>query len=185
MLHGAAAERVQWQLLWPLAQGQVQLVGETYSSSSAGGEILAAALTMGIGGQTVLRPKDIVSVRLGAGGQVEQLRVVPLPLDKGSYSWPTYVHGREMARRATVAGTFRTRGMGADSTTLVLRSPQQIQTLDLGTGQRQLVQGAPAKGEADVMYVGADFMVVGEIRPAHHTLRIRRLPLLAGSKAKQ
>lgn len=178
-LHGAEAERVQWQLLWPLAQGQVQLVGETYTSTSAGGGILAASVTMGIAGQTVLRPKDIVSVRLGTGGQVEQLRIVPLPQDKGSFSWPYYAQGRVMARMAMEAGTFRVRGLTDDSTRLVLRSPQQVQTLDLRSGQLSAVRPAPNKGQADVLYIGADFVIIGEARPARHILRLVRVPLRA------
>jgi hypothetical protein len=176
-LHGAEAERVQWQLIWPLAQGQVQLVGETYTSTSAGGGILAASVTMGIAGQTVLRPKDIVSVRLDAAGQVAQLRIVPLPLDKGSFSWPYYAQGRVMANMATAAGTFRTRGLTADSTQLVLQSPQQTQTLDLRTGQLRPVRPVPDKGASDVMYVGNDFLIIGEARPSKRTLRLLRVPL--------
>ena len=179
-LHGAEAERVQWQLLWPGAQGQVQLIGETYSSTSAGGGILAASVTMGIAGQTVLRPKDVVSVRLGTAGEVAQLRIVPLPLDKGSFSWPYYAQGRVMANMATAAGAFRTRGLAADSTLLVLQSPQQTQTLDLRTGQLQLVRPAPGKGAADVMYVGNDFVIIGEARPSKRTLRLLRVPLPTG-----
>jgi len=125
-LPGAEAERVQWQLLWPGAQGQVQLIGETYSSTSAGGGILAASVTMGIAGQTVLRPKDVVSVRLGPAGEVAQLRIVPLPLDKDSFSWPYYAQGRVMANITTAAGAFRTRGLAADSTLLVLQSPSKL-----------------------------------------------------------
>jgi len=178
-LHGAGAERVQWQLLWPLAQGQVHLIGETYTSTSAGGGILAASVTMGIAGQTVLRPKDIVSVRLGAAGQVEQLRIVPLPLDKGSFAWPYYAQGRVMARMATEAGTFRVRGLTDDSTHLVLRSPQQIQTLDLRSGQLSAVRPAPDKGQADVLYIGSNFVIIGEARPARHILRLVRVPLAA------
>lgn len=176
-LHGAEAERVQWQLIWPAAQGQVQLIGETYSSTSAGGGILAASVTMGIAGQTVLRPKDVVSVRLGPAGDVAQLRIVPLPRDKGSFSWPYYAQGRVMANMATAAGTFRTRGLAADSTLLVLQSPQQTQVLDLHTGQLHPVRPAPDKGAADVMYVGNDFVIIGEARPSKRTLRLLRVPL--------
>jgi hypothetical protein len=178
-LHGAAAERVQWQMLWPLAQGGVQLVGETYTSTSMGGGILKSSLTMGLAGQTVLHPKDVVSVHLTASGQVEQLRIVPLPLDKGDFSYPYYREGRIMARMAMEAGAFRTRGLAADSTVLVLRSPQQIQTLSLHSGQLQAVRPAPDKGLAEVLYIGEDFVIIAEARLAKHTLRLLRVPLLA------
>jgi hypothetical protein len=181
-LHGAAAERVQWQLLWPLARGGVQLVGETYTSTSMGGGILKGSLTMGLAGQTVLRPKDVVSVQLTASGQVEKLRIVPLPLDKGDFSYPYYREGRIMARMAMEAGAFRTRGVAADSTVLVLRSPQQVQTLNLQSGQLHAVRPAPYKGLADVLYIGEDFVIVAEARPAKHTLRLLRVPLAAVGK---
>lgn len=176
-LHGAEAERVQWQLIWPVAQGQVQLVGETYTSTSAGGGLLTGAVTMGIKDQAVLRPKDVVSVRLGSAGQVEQLRIVSLPLDKGSFSLPYYTQGRIIANMATAAGTFRTRGLTADSTQLVLQSPQQTQTLDLRTGQLRPLRPAPDKGAADVLYVGRDFVIIGEARPSKRTLRLLRVPV--------
>jgi hypothetical protein len=128
----------------------------------------------------VLRPKDVVSVCLGPAGEVAQLRIVPLPLDKGSFSWPYYAQGRVMANMATAAGTFRTRGLAADSTLLVLQSPQQTQTLDLRTGQLQRVRPAPDKGAADVMYVGNHFVIIGEARPSKRTLRLLRVPLPVG-----
>ena len=158
----------------------MHLIGETYTSTSAGGGILAAAsVTISIAGQTVLRSKDIVSVRLGAAGQVEQLRIVRLPLDKGSFAY--YAQGRVMARMATEAGTLRVRGFMDDSTHLILRSPQQIQTLDLLSGQLSAVRPAPGKGQADVLYIGSDFVIVGEARPARHILRLVRV-LLAASR---
>ncbi len=176
-LHGAEAERVQWQMIWPATQGQIQLLGETYSSTSAGGGILAGSLTMGIAGQTVLRPKDVVSVRLNASGEVAQLRIVPLPFDKGSFSWPYYAQGRVIANMAMAAGTFRTRGLAADSMLVVLHSPQQTQVLDLRSGQLQAVRPAPDKGVSDVLYTGNDFIIIGEARPNKRTLRLLRVPL--------
>jgi hypothetical protein len=113
---------------------------------------------------------------------VEKLRIVPLPLDKGDFSYPYYREGRIMARMAMEAGAFRTRGVAADSTVLVLRSPQQVQTLNLQSGQLHAVRPAPDKGLADVLYVGEDFVIVAEARPAKHTLRLLRVPLAAAGK---
>jgi hypothetical protein len=173
-LQGAGAERIQWQLIWPVAQGQ--LIGETSSSTSAGGGIRHD----GYCGQTVRRPEDVVSVRLGVAGEVARLRIVPLPPDKGSFAWPYYAQGRVMANRATAAGTCRTRSLAADSTLLVRQSPQQTQMLDLRTGQLQRVRPAPDKGATDMMYVGNDFVIIGAARASKRTWRLRRVPLLAG-----
>ena len=132
---------------------------------------------MGVAGQTVLRPKDIVSVQLTSEGRVGQMRITPLPLDKGSFSWPYPSLGRVMAHMAAAAGTFRVRGLTADSATLVVRSPQHSQVLNLHTGQLQPVWPAPDKGEADVIYTGRDFLIIGEARPSRHVLRLLRVPL--------
>lgn len=176
-LHGAAAEHVQWQLLWPTGQNRVRLVGETYTSTSAGSSIAAGAFTMGLAGQATLRPQEVVSLELNPGGQVEQLRVVPLPLDKSSFTVPNFRQARILARMALEAGTFRTRGLAYDSTTLVLSSPQQIQTLNLRTSRLQLVRPAPEKGTADVLYVGKDYLLLGEVRNSKNSMRILRVPL--------
>ena len=39
---------------------------------------------------------------------------------------------------------------------------------------------APGKGAADVMYVGNDFVIIGEAQPSKRTLRLLRVPLPTG-----
>lgn len=154
----AQGRKVLWQQLRPEADGSVRLVGETYTSTSLGGHmaigIATGIATLGIVrlNTTTLRPRDVVSLRLNPAGQVDQLRVLPLP-DGGSYTVGGYLQARRMARAAALAGVFRLRGFSPDSNRVVLRTARRILTLDLHSGQPITVQQTPPTGYCDIWFV--------------------------------
>lgn len=175
----AHARKVAWQLVQPAAPGGVQVVGETYTTSSAASCTLRTIFSAGLLGFDVLRPREVVSLRVSASGQPEQLLAVPLPTDRGAFVWPFYHPPVLLAQLATESFAFRSRGILPDSATLVLRSPQRVQTFDLRTGGLTLLRTAPAQGQTEVLHVGPTFVLLGEAR-LPGTLRLLRVGLPAG-----
>ena len=175
---GARSNRVAWQLARPDAHGGTWLVGETYSNSSGAAGILRASVSLGLLGYSILRPKDVVSLHVTAAGQAEQVRVLPLRSDRGSFVALGLLSPVQQAQLASQTSGFRTRGLAADSATLVLRSPQQVQAINLRTGRAALRRAAPVRGRADVLYVGPDYLLLAEARSLRTGILLTRLPLL-------
>ncbi|TGE21604.1 hypothetical protein E5K00_15100 [Hymenobacter aquaticus] len=161
----AQGRKVLWQRLRPEADGGLRLVGETYTSTSLGGHmaigIVTGIATLGIVrvSTTTLRPRDVVSLRVSPGGQVDQVRVLPLP-DGGSYTVGGYLQARRMAQQAALAGVFRLRGFAPDSNRVVLRTERRILTLDVRSGQPATVQQTPSTGYYDVWFVDAAHLLL-------------------------
>jgi len=177
-LRAARGGRVYWTLLQPDAQGNVRLVGETFQSSSYGAVLLRTSLSFGLLQYSVLRPRDIISLTLDTTGQVQNVRMVALRQDRGSFVWPGYVPGRILAGIAAQFQTFRYRGIASqDNNMLVLRSPQQIQTLNLATQQLISMRQKPPSGEVDVWHVGSDFMLIYQQDAAKRTLEVERVAI--------
>ena len=164
-LLSAQGRKVLWEALQPDAAGNVRLVGETYTSTSFGGHMAIAMVTafatLGIAylNTTTLRPRDVVTLRLTADGQVADVRSLPLP-EAGSFTVGGYLPARLMANAALQAGTFRLRGFTPDSNRLVLRSARRVFTYDLRTGQPVTVREMPANGYFDVWFAEQDRMLL-------------------------
>ena len=157
-LLNAQGSKVLWQALLPEADGGVRLVGETYTSTSAGGNfainVLTKIATLGLFrlDMTTLHPRDVLTLRLSPTGQLQNLRVLPLPeggaLTLGGY-WPS----RLIATVAQQAGVFRLRGVAPDSQRIVLRTDKRLLTMNLQSGQATTVQLVPSDGHLDVWFV--------------------------------
>ncbi|MGY2130678.1 hypothetical protein ACW9KT_00510 [Hymenobacter sp. HD11105] len=136
-LRAARGGRVHWSCVFPDQDGNVQLLGETFQSNSFGVMLLRSVLTLGFVRYTALHPRDMLSLTLDTAGHTQNVQVVALPRDRGVYKWQGYMQARILAELADQAQTFRYRGLSVDEQqlTAVLRSPQQVQTLDLRTHQ--------------------------------------------------
>jgi len=177
-LRSARRGRVHWALVQPDAQGNVRLVGETFQSSSYGAVLLRSSLSFGLLQYSVLRPHDVISLTVDTAGQVHDVRNTPLVHDRGSFVWPGYVPGRILADIAAQYLTFRLRGAaGPAGSMLVLRSPQQVQTLNLTTQQLTPVRQKPAVGEVDVWHVAPDFMLIYQQDAGRRTLEVERVAI--------
>ncbi|RSK49512.1 hypothetical protein [Hymenobacter rigui] len=161
----AQGRKVLWEALQPDAAGNVRLVGETYTSTSFGGHMAIAVATgiatLGIAylNTTTLRPRDVVTLKLMADGQVAEVRSLPLP-EAGSYTVGGYLQARRMAEAAARAGVFRLRGFTPDSNRIVLRSARRVLTYDLRTGQPVTVREVPANGYFDIWFAEAKQMLL-------------------------
>jgi hypothetical protein len=183
-LKAARGGKVHWALVQPEANGDVRLVGETFQSSAYGACLLRSMFSAGLLSYCVLRPRDIISLTLDPSGQVGNVRTIGLRRDHGSFVWPGYLQGRILADFAYQYGAFRYRGVGSSSkNTLVLRSPQQVQTLDLTTQQLTSVRQKPAVGGVDVWYVGTDFMLLYQEDAGRRTLEVERVALTNGGSS--
>jgi len=166
----AQGRKVLWRALQPQSDGGVRLVGETYTSTSLAGNmaigIATGIATLGIVrvSTTTLRPRDVISLRITPAGQVEQVRVLPMP-DRASFTIGGYLQARRMAQLAAQAGIFRLRGFSPDSNRVVLRTTGRIMVLDLTSGQPVTMQQSPASGYLDVWFVEADHLLL------YHELR--------------
>jgi hypothetical protein len=154
----AHGRKILWRALQPAADGSVRLVGETYTSTSLGGHI-AIGVATGIAtlgllrrSTTTLRPRDVVSLRLTPAGQLNEVRLLPLP-EGGSFTIGGYLPARRMAQLAAQAGIFRLRGFSPDSNRVVLRTGQRILSLNVHSGQTQTLQPAPLLGHSDVWFI--------------------------------
>lgn len=159
-LLSAQGRKVLWEAMQPDAAGNVRLVGETYTSTSFGGHMAIAMVTafatLGIAylNTTTLRPRDLVTLKLTADGQVVEVRSLPLP-EAGSYTVGGYLQARRMAEAAARAGVFRLRGFAPDSNRIVLRTAQRVLTYDLRTGQPVTVREVPPNGYFDIWFAEA------------------------------
>lgn len=86
---------------------------------------------------------------------------------------------------AAQSQVFRYRGVGSrDNATVVLRSPQQVQTLNLATQQLISVRQKPAVGTVDVWHVGTDFMLLYQEDASKRTLEVERVPFERAAAAE-
>lgn len=173
----ARGRRVAWQVVQPDGHGGAYLLGETYTTTPAMASYARGMLSFFLLSYDVLRPKDLLTLHLTPGGQAEQVRLVPLPTDRGSYVWPSYASPLAMEQMATENNGFRTRGLAADSQTVVLRSPQRVQALNLRSGQLTQLRPAPAGGQAEVLYTGPDYVLLAEARSLRGGIRLVRVAL--------
>lgn len=179
-LRAARGGRVHWSSVFPDQAGNVQLLGETFQSNSFGVMLLRSVLSLGLVRHTALHPRDILSLTLDTAGHTQNAQVVSLPRDRGVFKWRGgYMQSRILAELANQAQTFRYRGLSAaeQQLTAVLRSPQQVQTLDLRTHQLSQLRQAPTAGQLDVWHVGAGFMLLYYQDPARRTLRVERVAI--------
>ncbi|MDO7847902.1 hypothetical protein Q5H92_16170 [Hymenobacter sp. M29] len=184
-LKAARGGKVHWTLVQPEADGDVRLVGETFQSSPYSACLLRSMFSIGILGYSVLRPRDLISLKLDPAGVVHDVRVVDLRQERGSFVWPTYLQGRILADLAFQYGAFRYRGVNSSSKNmLVLRSPQQVQTLNLVTQQLTSVRQKPVVGDVDVWHVGSDFMLLYQQDAGRRTLEVERVAITAPGNAE-
>lgn len=177
-LQAARGGRVHWTLVQPDRQGNVRLVGETFQSSSYGAVLLRSTLSFGLLQYSVLRPRDVISLTLDTAGLVRNVQTTALLRDRGSFTWPGYMPGRILADIAAQYQTFRYRGVAsADNSTLILRSPQQVQTLNVANQQLTSIRQKPAVGVLDVWHVGSDFMLLYQEDAGKRTLEVERVPI--------
>ena len=183
-LKAARGGKVHWALVQPEPDGDVRLVGETFQSSPYAACLLRSMFSIGILGYSVLRPRDLISLKLDPAGAVHDVHVVDLRKERSSFVWPFYLQGRILADVAAQYQAFRYRGVGApDRSTLVLRSPQQVQTLNLATQKLTGVRQKPAVGVVDVWHVGSDFMSLYQEDAGKRTLEVERVPLGSAATA--
>lgn len=174
----ARGSRVHWSSVFPDQDGNVRLLGETFQSTSFGVMLVRAVLSFGFIRHTALHPRDVLSLTLDTAGNTQHVKAISLPRDAGVYKWPGYMQGRILAELADKAQTFRYRGLsGEEEPTLILRSPQQVQTLDLRTHQLSQLRQAPRAGQLEVWHVGAGFMLLYYQDPARRTLRVERVAI--------
>lgn len=174
---GARGRRIAWQAIQPDSQGGAYLLGETYTTTPAMASYLRGMVSLFLLSYDVLRPKDVLTLHLAPGGQAEQVRVTPLLTDRGSYVWPSYASPLAMEHFASESFGFRTRGVAGDGRTVVLRSPQKVQALDIRSGKLTLLRPAAAGFRGEVLYTGPTYVVLAEARSLRSGIRLVRLNL--------
>jgi hypothetical protein len=157
--------KTYWQTLVADEAGNLRLVGQTFTSTSFGGN-MAIGIATGIAtlgfvrlNITTLRPREIVSMQFNPQGGLTQTRVLPLP-ERNSYTVGGYVPAQLMAELAARAGIFPVRALTPDGKTAVLRTKHQLVLLDLDTQQQRLVRNATDLGMDDVWGVRAGSLML-------------------------
>jgi hypothetical protein len=157
--------KTYWQTLVADEAGNLRLVGQTFTSTSFGGN-MAIGIATGIAtlgfvrlNITTLRPREIVSMQFNPQGGLTQTRVLPLP-ERNSYTVGGYVPAQLMAELAARAGIFPVRALTPDGKTAVLRTKHQLVLLDLDTQQQRLVRNATDLGTDDVWGVRAGSLML-------------------------
>ena len=154
-LLGDHRAKTYWQSLVADSSGNLRLVGQSFTSTSWGGNfaiMMASSLvTLGIFrvSFTTLHPRDLVSLQFDPQGQLTQARAMPLP-EGNSYMQPGYVPAQLMAELAAQAGIFPVRALTPDGRQAILRTQHQLFLLDFDTQRQQLLRDANALGTADV-----------------------------------
>jgi hypothetical protein len=180
-LLNAHSPKTYWQTMVADSAGNVRLVGQTFTSTSWGGNF-AIGVATGIAtlgfvqlSITTLRPREIVSLRLNPHGELTQSRMLPLP-ERNSYTLGGYIPAQLMAELAAQAGVFPVRALTPDGTTAVLRTKRQLVLLDLDTQRQRLLRGIEELGTDDVwgMRAGSVLLYRANSRSSH-SLEIERV----------
>lgn len=157
--------KTYWQSLTADPQGNLRLVGQTFTSTSFGANF-AMSVATGIAtlgfvrlSWTTLRPREIVNLQFNPQGGLVQTRVLPLA-ERNSYTFGGYVPAQIMAELAARAGVFPVRAVTPDGQTAVLRTKRQLFLLDLGTNRQRLLRDADALGTDEVWNVRAGSLML-------------------------
>ena len=176
---GARRAKTYWQSLVADPDGNLRLVGQTFTSTSWGGNfaigLASRLLTLNIVqiSFTTLRPHDIVSFQFNPGGDLLQARVLPIP-ERNSYTVGGYVPAQLMSELAAQAGIFPVRALTPDGQQAVLRTKSQLYLLDLNTQQQRLLRDAATLHRDEVWGVRAGRVLLYRSHGGH-TLDVEEL----------
>lgn len=173
--------KTYWQTMVADSAGNVRLVGQTFTSTSWGGNF-AIGVATGIAtlgfvrlSLTTLRPREIVSLRLNPRGELTQSRILPLP-ERNSYTLGGYIPAQIMAELAAQAGIFPVRALTPDGSTAILRTKRQLLLLDLDTQRQRLLRGIEELGTDDVWGVHANGLLLYRANSrSSHSLEVERV----------
>ena len=180
-LLAARSAKTYWQTMVADPSGNVRLVGQTFTSTSLGGNIAigvaSGLLTLGAFrvSTTTLRPREVVIMQLNSKGELTQTRVAPLP-ERGSYTVGGYLPAQPMAELAARAGVFPVRAITPDGRAAIMRTKKHLMLLDLETQQQRVLRDSETLGSDDVWNVRPGSLMLYRVNSrSTHSLDVERV----------